>query len=100
MRWKEVFVVGAVILPLAACDDKTSDDTTTQKATPDNTPELTCRMIKECNDELQRRAQAKQDQFWDADPNKKIDPAQIDTTNDTQGSGQDEQPQQADKPTQ
>jgi hypothetical protein len=84
-----------VVLPLlVACDDKKDENTTMQKATPDNTPELTCRMIKECNDELQRRAKEKQDQFWDADPNRKIGPAQIDTIKDTQGSDPDGQPQQ------
>lgn len=101
MRWKTVFTVSMVVLPLlAACDDKKNEGTTAQKATPDNTPELTCRMIKECNDELQRRAKEKQDRFWDADPNKKIAPAQIDTSQDASGSDQGEQPKQADKPTQ
>jgi hypothetical protein len=66
MRWTVLLpVVVIAVSLLSACDDKKDETTATQKATPDNTPELTCRMIKECNDELQRRAEAKHKTLWE-----------------------------------
>lgn len=78
MRWTVLLpVVVIAVSLLSACDNKKDETSATQKATPDNTPELTCRMIKECDDELQRRAEAKHKKLWEGVGETEVQPPNI-----------------------
>ncbi len=96
MRWIGALAVAVIALPLlAACEDKKEDQAATQRATPDNTAEVTCRMIKECEDELKRRQKDITDKFWERTAPKEMPPLEIDTNaHNEEPSEQD----QTDKP--
>jgi hypothetical protein len=96
MRWIRVVALCAIALPLlAACEEKKEDQTATQKATPDNTAEVTCRMIKECEDELKRRQNDITDKFWERTAPEEMPPPEIDTN---AHSGESSEQDQTNKP--
>jgi hypothetical protein len=77
---RRIGVLAVFALPLlAACDDKKEGGRATQKATPDNTAEVACRMIKECEEELKRRQEVITDKFWGRPAPKEMPPPEIDT---------------------